>query len=809
MTALEQLRQGIGGVKLTSALDLLRQGVIEPPQADIFGMKTTTPAFIHPKPEQPKVSIKDVLREVPGVMGQAREAVRKTLAPTKAEILAEIQEKEQITLTPEEAKRRVLEKIGEEVAFAPNLFAVLTKAKTQTPEEFFAEPLSIRIGLDVGVLSKVGTKIGASFISRMAKETDTKVIKQLAGLAGEVMDDITAGLVSKAKTPTAVKQILDTSAQKIAAKVAPHIVPDLQPLAQEARNAEKVLRRTYLEAIEEGKTPSQIVGLRKAGLQEAQFTETGRGVSGVLSPEERIALFNKTKNEFNQEIAKAKELGFENIKSYNRAQRMLEGEAIPITVENLKGLAPIIKKQAQALKEDNFIALKEVKSQLTDFYNQAVRGVRKTLPKIPKARQIPQVTFKQLDDLAEKIKAKDITGEKFAEVHAELAILSETIENMPGKELVKYVSKTTGQLPEITGKPTMKSLTGSGKIVPNSEFGRRGDDIIQSVFGYKKTYEEAVGESEAQKAVDDYIRMHGRINELSASATEMRKTLSAVRKGERLMELTKGDRRMAYRAVRDAFDLNETDLAKIRQGKDIMAMEKDEFGQFINDAEKMAETMAKTREAQAGLEFTIQEKQLNKWENVREAMNLPPVSKMTPEQFDQLNEVLMQYKTGDEFLPVRQLETIDRTELIGLKTVREVQEHLAEKYNLTPDQLPGIKPHPWMYDAQLARQHPLYDLLIDKYNVSYLNATSRIIELEKENTFLIKAARQSRKLGIGEKLAPTDKKIVEWIEASPESRGLLAKEMTPAELKAGQRMDEVFREYYDWLVKRSTENKDR
>src|SRR3990167_4252876 len=413
MTALEQLRQGIGGVKLTSALDLLRKGVIEPPQADIFGMKTTTPAFIPPKPEQPKVSIKDVLREVTGVMGQAREAVRKTLAPTKAEILAEIQEKEQITLTPEEAKRRVLEKIGEEVAFAPNLFAVLTKAKTQTPEEFFAEPLSIRIGLDVGVLSKVGTKIGASFISRMAKETDTKVIKQLAGLAGEVMDDITAGLVSKAKTPTAVKQILDTSAQKIAAKVAPHIVPDLQPLAQEARNAEKVLRRTYLEAIEEGKTPSQIVGLRKAGLQEAQFTETGRGVSGVLSPEERIALFNKTKNEFNQEIAKAKELGFENIKSYNRAQRMLEGEAIPITVENLKGLAPIIKKQAQALKEDNFIALKEVKSQLTDIYNRAVREggfVEETIISrqgIGKTQlESPLKTYSDLEPLAQEARNK-------------------------------------------------------------------------------------------------------------------------------------------------------------------------------------------------------------------------------------------------------------------------------------------------------------------------------------------------------------------------------------------------------------------
>src|SRR3990167_7373632 len=142
-TALEQLTQGIGAVKPTSALDLLRQGVTEISsespflQTDIFGTQTTTPAFIPPKPPQPPVGVKDVLREVPGVISQARETIRKTIAPTKTEILAEIQEGEQITLAPEEAKRRVLERIGEEAVFAPNLFAVLTKAKTQTPEEFF------------------------------------------------------------------------------------------------------------------------------------------------------------------------------------------------------------------------------------------------------------------------------------------------------------------------------------------------------------------------------------------------------------------------------------------------------------------------------------------------------------------------------------------------------------------------------------------------------------------------------------------------------------------------------------------------
>lgn len=48
-TALEQLRQGVGRVKPTSALDLLRQGITEPDifqQRDIFGIQTTTPAFI-------------------------------------------------------------------------------------------------------------------------------------------------------------------------------------------------------------------------------------------------------------------------------------------------------------------------------------------------------------------------------------------------------------------------------------------------------------------------------------------------------------------------------------------------------------------------------------------------------------------------------------------------------------------------------------------------------------------------------------------------------------------------------------------
>ncbi len=55
--ALEQLRQGIGGVQPISALEKLRHGIIEPIEtADLFGTQTSTPAFMFPKSEYIKTA---------------------------------------------------------------------------------------------------------------------------------------------------------------------------------------------------------------------------------------------------------------------------------------------------------------------------------------------------------------------------------------------------------------------------------------------------------------------------------------------------------------------------------------------------------------------------------------------------------------------------------------------------------------------------------------------------------------------------------------------------------------------------------
>ena len=102
-----------------------------------------------------------------------------------------------------------------------------------------------------------------------------------------------------------------------------------------------------------------------------------------------------------------------------------------------------------------------------------------------------------------------------------VAIAKDTLEQMPGKKLIKYVSKTTGQLPEVTGKDTMKSLTGGGKIVKNSEFGKKGDQIVQEILGY----ENSPSVTDAQMAIDDYLKEKKNLDEAKKKIREIRNEL--------------------------------------------------------------------------------------------------------------------------------------------------------------------------------------------------------------------------------------------------------------------------------------------
>lgn len=84
----------------------------------------------------------------------------------------------------------------------------------------------------------------------------------------------------------------------------------------------------------------------------------------------------------------------------------------------------------------------------------------------------------------------------------EIAILRDTIDTMPGKDLMRYVSRNTGDLVEISGKGT-------------SKFARRGDALIQDIMGQDASHGGDI--QVAQEAVDKYRSVKQRLTELEAS----------------------------------------------------------------------------------------------------------------------------------------------------------------------------------------------------------------------------------------------------------------------------------------------------
>ena len=121
------------------------------------------------------------------------------------------------------------------------------------------------------------------------------------------------------------------------------------------------------------------------------------------------------------------------------------------------------------------------------------------------------------------------------------------------------------------------------------------------------------------------------------------------------------------------------------------------------------------KQARLELQETINTLQLQKWENVRDALKFPKtLQKMNTRQLIELNEILSGYKTGDEFLPVRMMETLSNTKLTGVRTTREVLDILAKEKGLTIEMVENLKPtefHRFMGDHMLARQHPFFETL--------------------------------------------------------------------------------------------------
>ena len=144
------------------------------------------------------------------------------------------------------------------------------------------------------------------------------------------------------------------------------------------------------------------------------------------------------------------------------------------------------------------------------------------------------------------------------QLEASIAFKEEALNSMEGKQFMKYVSKTTGELPEVTGTTHIDSLTGKrgadGKPVKvkNSEYGRRGDQIAENIFGYSDSYNLQKGHQEAQAAVDKYKKAKVDLDEDKLKLSTLKKTARTASADEQVLSA------MAERGEKELIALRES-----------------------------------------------------------------------------------------------------------------------------------------------------------------------------------------------------------------------------------------------------------
>ncbi|MCK4745370.1 hypothetical protein KAS41_04880, partial [Candidatus Parcubacteria bacterium] len=254
--------------------------------------------------------------------------------------------------------------------------------------------------------------------------------------------------------------------------------------------------------------------------------------------------------------------------------------------------------------------------------------------------------------------------------------------------------------------------------------------------------------------------------------------------------------------IRDYFKLSDSEMRSINR-RDVRFMDDREFNDFIELSKEKAWELADTKQKKQELLSWINEQEFKRHENLQQAMKLPTLDKMNIKQLGQFVETLKKYEPGDLFLGQRKLETIDRTDLKGIRTLREAREKMAKEMGVDIADLDNIKYREFdefRYDTALADINPFYKILVDDTNRGFLKSEAKYLELEEKINKLTKVARKSKKRGFLEKAIPQDKKVFAWLEAKNNDKALLAGNMTKEELDLAYFIRDEYSKIRDYLV---------
>ncbi len=262
-------------------------------------------------------------------------------------------------------------------------------------------------------------------------------------------------------------------------------------------------------------------------------------------------------------------------------------------------------------------------------------------------------------------------------------------------------------------------------------------------------------------------------------------------------------RRESMKNVRDYFGLTDAEMMSATNRRNPALMDDAEFKQFLRNVELKAVELAETRQEKMALLKLIEEKRLKKVDNYRRALELPTFNDMTAQQLRDFAKLLEPFQEDDVFLTQRELETVDRTDLKGIKTWREARERLAQEAGVPVEELNKVHVEAldsFRWDTSLRERDPFFGILVEQMTQSYLGAQLRAHEIENRVYELARKSEKSRDRGIIGRLIPQDDLIMAYLEAPMDQKAAIVEQMTPEQIDFANYMQQYFAGALEYLI---------
>jgi len=414
------------------------------------------------------------------------------------------------------------------------------------------------------------------------------------------------------------------------------------------------------------------------------------------------------------------------------------------------------------LKEEKRIKIKETIKTLTEEEKQAIKELEGEW----RNEGLTEDEIKQRFNEVQKDTQKEVDGTEVAQIVDNLKddLERQTLKKeSPTRELKSTIptSKVKSVIRRNTGQVSLADLV-------------REDEALRAAFKKAEQAGRAAYRAGNQAGVDEQKQV-------------IKKILN---------------RRALVKNVRDYFGLSDYDLKKITRRNPLL-MSDQEFHDFLKDVEEEAVYLTEKAQAKFELMLLIESRHLKKWDNYREALELPPVHEMTTEQLRQFAELLEPYQDDDTFLGKREIETVDKTDLAGIRTWREAREKLAQELNVPIEKLATVQVgalDSFRWDTALREQNVFYQLLVDDMTKAMMGADMQYHNVETKAYKLAKKSEKSRKRGLVDRAIPQDDKIMNFLESPDDIKEMLARDMTPEQLDYAHFMQEYFRNALDYLL---------